>query len=163
VPQRVRSGAVDYGVLVADPWLDGLSMRLLRRSTPVAAFHADHPLARRKKLMPADLAAHALALWPEADAPESHRLVRSIFNGLPLEQPIVPLPIAADGWATGLPEGTFSIVPADAPLADGLVSRAVRGTDVVFRMWLIWNDDVAPPFLDAMRDAASQLLAADLG
>ena len=30
-------------------------------------------------------------------------------------------------------------------------------------MWLIWNDDVAPPFLDAMRDAASQLLAADLG
>jgi DNA-binding transcriptional LysR family regulator len=161
VRQRVASGAVDYGVLVADAWLDGLSMRLLRRSAPVAAFHADHPLARRKKLVPADLASYPLALWPEADAPESYRLVQALFDGAPLEQAVVPLPIAADGWANGLPHGTFSIVPADAPLVDGLVSRPVRGTDVVFRTWLVWNDEVAPPFLDAVRDAASQLLAAD--
>jgi hypothetical protein len=87
--------------------------------------------------------------------------VRSILDGLPLEHPVVPLSIAADGWATGLPDGTFGIVPSDAPLVDGLVSRPIRGTDVVFRTWLVWNDDVAPPFLDSMRSAASQLLAAD--
>ena len=161
IPQRVRSGAVDFGVLVADDWIDGLSMRLLRRAAPVAAFHPTHPLARRKKVMPGDLAAYPLALWPESDAPASHRLVRAIFDGLDLEHAIVPLPLGADGWAAGLPDGTFGIVPADAPLADGLVSRPLRGTDVVFRTWLVWNEDVTPPFVDAMREAAAQVLAGD--
>jgi hypothetical protein len=41
------------------------------------------------------------------------------------------------------------------------VSRPVRGTDVVFRTWLVWNEDVTPPFVDAMRQAAAQLLAGD--
>ena len=55
------------------------------------------------------------------------------------------------------------VVPADAPLGGELVSRPLAGTSVMFETWVIWNDDLSPPFLDEIREAALRFRIADSG
>jgi DNA-binding transcriptional LysR family regulator len=133
----VRSGTVDFGVLVGDAWHPGLGMRLLRGVLPVAVLHHAHALARtRRPLTRADLRAYPLAIWPEDDAPDGD-------------------------WTAQLTAGAVCVVPSDAPLAGELVSRPLTGTTVTFQTWVVWNDDVPPPFLDEVREAALRFRLAD--
>jgi DNA-binding transcriptional LysR family regulator len=133
----VCSGTVDFGVLVGNVWHPGLGMRLLRSAPPVVVLHHAHALARkRRRLTPADLGAYPLAIWPEDDAPDGD-------------------------WTARLTAGAVSVGPSDAPLEGELVSRPLTRTTVTFQTWVVWNDDVSPPFLEEVREAALQFRLVD--
>ena len=157
ITRAVVGGTADFGVLVTSAGQPGLRMRLLRRVAPVAVFHPSHELARRRRVEPAELARHRLALWPEDQAPVSHWLVRSMFERSPLEEGIAVVPRFLEDWLPELERGSFSVLPADMRLPDEIVAVAIADTPMSFETWLVWSDEAPSPFLDAMLAAASRL------
>jgi DNA-binding transcriptional LysR family regulator len=151
------AGDVDVGLLVARDAHPGLAMQRVRRAAPVALFERSHPLARRKRVRLAELAEHRLALWPEEQAPDTHGLVLSLFDGLALEGGTVTIPMHSGAWAEELAAGSFCVVPADAPRVADYTAAAIADATATFDTQLAWNEATPPPFLDEIRDAATGL------
>ena len=150
-------GDIDVGILVAHAEQPGLVTQLVGRAAPVAVFALSHPLAHRKRVRRDELAEHRLALWPEDQAPDTHRLVRSLFDGIELERGIATIPMHSGAWAEELAAGSFCVLPADAPRVPDYASAAITGTSTTFDTQLAWNESAPPPFLDAIRAAAAGL------
>jgi DNA-binding transcriptional LysR family regulator len=151
------AGDIDAGVLVADEEQPGLATQLLRRTAPVAVFEASHPLAHRKRVRVAELAEHRLALWPEEQAPDTYRLVRSIFDGVELKRGVATIPMHSGAWAEELAAGSFCVIPADSPRTLEYSFAAIGDTPMTFDTRLVWNEEAPPPSLEAIRAAAATL------
>jgi DNA-binding transcriptional LysR family regulator len=153
----VRAGEADVAVYVGDGHHSGVRAALLRSVAPVALFQRSHPLAGRKRVRLAELAEHRLALWPEEQAPDTHKLVRTIFAGVELRAGISILPMFSGVWAEELADGAFCVLPADTPIVPEYVSAAIAGTSLTFDTWLLWNESAQPELVDAIRAATAAL------
>jgi DNA-binding transcriptional LysR family regulator len=153
----LRAGDADLAVYVGDGNQPGLGTERLRSVAPVAVFDKSHPLAGRKRVRLAELAKHRLALWPEEQAPETHRQVLSLFAGLELQRGVAILPMFSGVWAEELASGSFCVLPADAPIVSAYAPAAIAGTSMTFDTWLAWNEGAQPWFVESVRAAAAAL------
>jgi DNA-binding transcriptional LysR family regulator len=157
ITEALLSGAADVALVVGSGEWIGLGAELVRSVLPVALFDASHPLAGRKRVRLDELAEHRLALWPEEQAPDTHKLVASLFDGIALQRGTVILPMHSGIWAEELAAGSFCVLPADAPIVSGFVSARISGVTATFDTWLAWSKGAPPPHLEAIRTSAASL------
>jgi DNA-binding transcriptional LysR family regulator len=157
IPGALLAGDADVAVFVGADRHSGLAMDLLRRVPPVALFDRSHPLAGRKRVRRDELAAYRLALWPEAEAPDAHEVVLSLFADVQLTQPLAILPMFSGIWAEELAAGAFCVVSGDAPITAEYVLARITDTTATFDTWVAWNEAAPPAALDAVREAAAAL------
>jgi len=84
----LRAGRLDVGLVRPPPAGSGLRFEWLMQERPFAALPRAHPLARRRRLRPADLAGVPLILPPRRTRPHSFAMAVRLFTVQGLE-PVV--------------------------------------------------------------------------
>jgi DNA-binding transcriptional LysR family regulator len=78
---RLSAGDLDVGFFFsAMPQIRGLDVRLVERCTFVAAIPEDWPLAKKERLVLADLARLPMLLFPAASHPDLHAMILGAFH-----------------------------------------------------------------------------------
>ena len=148
--ERVRSGRTDLaltGVAAMPAGLEGfpvISERL------VAAVPTDHPLARRKRVTLADIAAHPLICMPEGTG------IRTVFDrGCAARgaRPDIALEASAPSAVADLAARGLGVAILTASMVDGHALRwlAIADLDTPALLALVWKDPDAPALRQLVR------------
>jgi LysR family hydrogen peroxide-inducible transcriptional activator len=139
---HLRAGDIDVGLIALPYETDGLAVRVLFEDRFQFACHADHPLARRKRVTAADLADQKLLLLEEGHCLRGHALdaclldkgqFRSQFEATSLNT-VVEM-VAAGLGVTLLPQ-----LAIDAGIAAGSQIRLVPLSAAASRrIGLVWR------------------------
>jgi DNA-binding transcriptional LysR family regulator len=97
LPAAVRTGEADACLVAGPVALDGLEHDVLLAEQRYAVLPADHPLAARDVLAPADLAAEVVARWPHLPAGLDH-----FYRGAAADEPAPAHGADVEGLAEAL-------------------------------------------------------------
>jgi DNA-binding transcriptional LysR family regulator len=145
--QALRRGTLDLGFLIGPFAEDGFGTLTMADEKLVALLPASHPLARRRGLLLADLAAECLVLGNAAEWDFYRALLGGLFasRGLPLAPGLEPsstmgiLGLVAGGLGvTLLPAGIRALRP------QGLVIREILDCEMSIRTVLVWRLSAGP-------------------
>jgi DNA-binding transcriptional LysR family regulator len=156
--EAVLHGAADVGVMLCAPAHAEIDAKLLRRDRTMAVMHAAHPLAQRKTVAAADLAAHPLVLWPRELAETAHDLVLSIFEGHEPSDIRVANLYGGAFWEH-LQDGGFAVVPLSAAVGGDFATVRIKGTEAAFTMSMLWSKHTPPALLAGLIEAADVAIA----
>jgi DNA-binding transcriptional LysR family regulator len=148
--ERVRSGEADLaltGVAAMPAGLEGfpvISERL------VAAVPADHPLARRKRVTLADIAAHPVICMPEGTG------IRTVFDrgwAARGARPDIALQASAPSAVADLAARGLGVAILTASMVDGHALRriAIADLDAPALLALVWRTTDAPALRELVR------------
>jgi DNA-binding transcriptional LysR family regulator len=158
----LQAGTIDVGIL-RDPILDDtLLSRILIREGFVAVLPRRHPLAKRKRLAPGDLAGESFVLFPRELAPGLHDTIHGICR----RAGFVPRQRhEALEWHTiaGLVSAELGVSIAPAGLRKltwtGVEYRSIHAPGAYSTILACWRNGASPrvqQFIEVMCDAASR-------
>jgi DNA-binding transcriptional LysR family regulator len=156
--EAVLHGAADVGLMLCAPAHSEIEAKLLRRDRPMAVMHGAHPLAQRKSVTVADLAAHPLVLWPRELAEAAHDVVLTIFQAREPADVRVANLYGGAFWQQ-MQNGAFAVVPLSAAVSGDFATVPIKDTDVEFTMSMLWSRHTPPALLRGLVEAADAAIA----
>jgi DNA-binding transcriptional LysR family regulator len=156
--EALLHGAADVGLMLCAPAHAEIDSKLLRRDRAMAVVHPAHPLAQRKQVAVADLAAYPLVLWPRELAQAAHDIVRSIFQDQEPADVRVASLYGGAFWHQ-LQDGAFAVVPLSAAVSGDFATVPIRDADSEFTMSMLWSRHTPPPLLTGLLEAADAAIA----
>jgi DNA-binding transcriptional LysR family regulator len=173
--QALRTGRIDIAYAHRSEEREGIEFKPLLQETVLLALSAEHPLKRKKKISPGDLAQEPFIFWPRNLAPQCHDSILNVL-GSHGAVPKVKHQAGDHRKALELVAGGagWTVVAACARRAspDGVVFRSLPGVNLEFgiarlktgsrtpvntavRVWQQMRPSVAPVLPPAKSSRAS--------
>ena len=154
--ERVRSGEADLAVTGVATMPAGLEGFPVISERLVAAVAADHPLARRKRVTLADIAAHTVICMPEGTG------VRTVFDrGCAARgaQPDIALQASAPSAVADLAARGLGVAILTASMVDSYALRrlAITDLDAPALLALVWRATDSPALRELVRHCRTTL------
>jgi DNA-binding transcriptional LysR family regulator len=148
--ERVRSGEADLALTGVAAMPAGLEGFPVIRERLVAAVPADHPLARRKRVTLADIAAHPVICMPEGTG------IRTVFDrGCAARgaRPDIALQASAPSAVADLAARGLGVAILTASMVDGHALRrlAITDLDEPALLAVVWRATDAPAVRELVR------------
>jgi DNA-binding transcriptional LysR family regulator len=152
--ERVHSGEADLALTGVAAMPEGLEGFPVIRERLVAAVPADHPLARRKRVTLADIAAHAVICMPEGTG------IRTVFDrGCAARgtRPDIALQASAPSAVADLAVRGLGVAILTASMLDGHALRrlAITDLDEPALLAVVWRATDAPALRELVRHCRS--------
>ena len=148
--ERVRSGEADLALIGAAAMPEGLEGFTVISERLVAAVPADHPLARRKRITLADVAAHPVVCMPAGTG------IRTVFDrGCAARgaRPDIALEASAPSAVADLAGRGLGVAILSASMVDDpLRGLEIADLDAPALLALVWRDTETPALRELVRN-----------